>query len=67
MEVISLPPFLQIHGTGHCVEGTLGHALLSAPDLVGEATGLPVERWIDVATGRSRATGRLAKVLPVMA
>jgi hypothetical protein len=38
----------------------------SAPELVAEAAALPVERWIDLATGRSRAMGRLADVLPVM-
>jgi hypothetical protein len=40
---------------------------VSAPDLVAEAASLPVAQWIDLATGRSRATGRLATVLPVMA
>jgi Mycothiol maleylpyruvate isomerase N-terminal domain len=39
---------------------------VSAPALVAEAADLPVERWIDLATGRSTATGRLAHVLPVM-
>jgi hypothetical protein len=38
-----------------------------APGLVADARALPVEKWIDCATGRSRATGRLAEVLPVMA
>jgi hypothetical protein len=40
---------------------------VSAPELVGEAAALPVEQWIDFATGRSMATGRLAEFLPVMA
>lgn len=40
---------------------------VSVPELVAEAAELPVERWIDLATGRSRATGPLAHVLPVMA
>ena len=39
---------------------------VSAPGLVAEAAALPVEQWIDLATGRSRTTGDLAKVLPVM-
>jgi hypothetical protein len=39
----------------------------SAPELIAEARALPVERWIDVATGRARTTGPLSKVLPVMA
>jgi hypothetical protein len=34
--------------------------------LVAKAAALPVEQWIDLATGRSRTTGDLAKVLPVM-
>jgi len=40
---------------------------VSAPELVAEAGALPIEQWIDLATGRTRATGRLAEVLPVMA
>ena len=40
---------------------------VSAPELVAEAADLLVEQWIDFATGRSRATGHLAEVLPVMA
>ncbi len=39
---------------------------VTAPERVAEAAGLPVEQWIDLATGRSRAAGRLAEVLPVM-
>ncbi len=39
---------------------------VSVPELVAEAAALPVEQWIDLATGRSRATGPLAEVLPVM-
>jgi hypothetical protein len=39
---------------------------VAMPELVTEAAELPVGQWIDVATGRSRATGRLAGVLPVM-
>jgi hypothetical protein len=38
-----------------------------APQLVGEARVLPIEHWIDLATGRARTSGRLAEVLPVMA
>ena len=38
-----------------------------APKLVTEAQALPVAQWIDLATGRTRATGPLAEVLPVMA
>ena len=37
-----------------------------APELVAEAAALPPEEWIDFATGRSRATSRLAHILPVM-
>jgi uncharacterized protein (TIGR03083 family) len=40
---------------------------VTAPELLAEALTIPVERWIDLATGRTKATGRLAKVLPVMA
>ncbi len=39
---------------------------VSASELVTHARGLPVEEWIDLATGRARATGPLADVLPVM-
>lgn len=38
-----------------------------APGLVSEAKALPTDRWIDIATGRRLATGRLAAVVPVMA
>ena len=37
-----------------------------APDLADEARALPVAVWIDVATGRSRASGPLASAVPVM-
>ena len=37
-----------------------------APDLADEARALPVAEWIDVATGRSRASGPLAEATPVM-
>jgi hypothetical protein len=40
---------------------------VSAPEMVAEAASLPIEQWIDLATGRSRATGRLAEILPIMA
>jgi uncharacterized protein (TIGR03083 family) len=40
---------------------------VSAPELVAEAGQLPIDQWIDLATGRATATGRLAEVLPVMA
>jgi hypothetical protein len=40
---------------------------VSAPEMVAEAGALPIGQWIDLATGRATATGRLAKVLPVMA
>lgn len=39
----------------------------SAPELVVEVGMLPIEQWIDLATGRGTTTGRLAEVLPVMA
>jgi Mycothiol maleylpyruvate isomerase N-terminal domain len=39
----------------------------SAPALVAEARAFPVDQWIDLATGRTRATGSLAEVLPTMA
>jgi uncharacterized protein (TIGR03083 family) len=39
---------------------------VAAPDLMAEARALPVEQWIEFATGRAKATGRLSKVLPVM-
>ena len=38
---------------------------VATPALASEAAALPVGQWIDVATGRSGATGRLAGVLPV--
>lgn len=38
----------------------------SAPEMAAEATALPVRQWIDVATGRSTTTGRLAEMLPLM-
>jgi uncharacterized protein (TIGR03083 family) len=40
---------------------------VSAPELVVEVGVLPIEQWIDLATGRATTTGRLAEVLPVMA
>ena len=40
---------------------------VSAPELVAEAAALPVEQWIDLATGRSTAIDRLAEILPIMA
>jgi len=40
---------------------------VTAPKLVTEARALPVGQWIDLATARTRATGPLAEVLPVMA
>jgi hypothetical protein len=39
----------------------------SAPKLAAEVRAFPVDQWIDLATGRTRATGPLAEVLPVMA
>jgi uncharacterized protein (TIGR03083 family) len=39
----------------------------SAPELMAEARALPVEQWIDVATGRAKASSPLSEVLPVMA
>jgi hypothetical protein len=52
-------------------QGITSKALLDtlsvlAPKLVTETRALPVGRWIDLATGRTRATGPLAEVLPVM-
>ena len=40
---------------------------LSAPELVAEAQALRPEQWIDLATGRAKATGSLAEAMPVMA
>jgi hypothetical protein len=40
---------------------------VSSPGLVPEARALPVEEWIDLASGRATTTGPLAAVLPVMA
>jgi hypothetical protein len=37
-----------------------------APDLAAEARALPVAEWIDVASGRSVASGPLAAATPVM-
>jgi len=37
-----------------------------APDLAAEARALPAAVWIDVATGRSLASGSLAAATPVM-
>jgi Mycothiol maleylpyruvate isomerase N-terminal domain len=39
----------------------------SSPELVLEAQNLPIGHWIDLATGRTRTTGPLSAVLPVMA
>ena len=39
---------------------------ISTPNLVTEAQALPIEHWIDLATGKTRATGPLAEFLPVM-
>jgi hypothetical protein len=48
-------------------EALLDTLAITAPDLVPAARALPVMQWIDLATGRARATGPLADVLPVMA
>lgn len=48
-------------------EALLDVLCVSAPELMAEATALAVEQWIDLATGRSVATGRIAAVLPLMA
>ena len=40
---------------------------VSAPELVVEAAELPVERWTDLASGRSRTMRTLGHVLPVVA
>jgi hypothetical protein len=40
---------------------------VSSPQLVAEASALPIDEWIDLATGRKDASGPLAAVLPVMA
>jgi len=53
-------------------EAVTSNALLqvlevSAPQLVEEAQALPTDRWIDLATGRAKATGSLAEAMPVMA
>jgi uncharacterized protein (TIGR03083 family) len=47
-------------------EALLDTLRASAPELMTEARALPVEQWIDLATGRSRAIGPLFNVLPVM-
>ena len=52
-------------------EAVAADALLSvlvarAPELEADARALPVPRWIDMATGRSRCSGPLAPVIPVM-
>jgi hypothetical protein len=40
---------------------------VAAPHLVVEARSLPVQQWIDIATGRSSAPGHFATFAPVMA
>ena len=40
---------------------------VTAPELVAAARALPIEEWIDVATGRVAASGHLAAATPVMA
>jgi uncharacterized protein (TIGR03083 family) len=50
--------------TSNALLDTLG---VSAPELMEEARALPIERWIDLATGRAKTTGRIAGVLQVMA
>jgi Mycothiol maleylpyruvate isomerase N-terminal domain len=40
---------------------------VTAPELVAAASALPIEEWIDVATGRIAASGPLAAATPVMA
>ena len=50
--------------TAKALLDTLG---LAAPELVSEARALRPGRWIDLATGRAKATGPLAEVMPVMA
>ncbi len=39
---------------------------VSAPTLVPHARALPIDQWIALATGRTKTTGPLAGVLPVM-
>jgi hypothetical protein len=39
---------------------------VSAPQLVAEARKLPIEEWIDLATGRKTTSGPLAAAMPVM-
>jgi hypothetical protein len=50
--------------TAQALLDTLG---VSAPELVAEAQALPIDQWIDLATGRATTTGPLAEALPVMA
>lgn len=38
----------------------------SVPRLVNEARNMPLETWIDIATGREEAQGELAAVCPLM-
>jgi len=55
------------HAQAITSQALLDALAVSAPELVAEARVLPVEQWIDLATGRTRTTGPLAEVLPVMA
>jgi uncharacterized protein (TIGR03083 family) len=50
--------------TSKALLDTLG---LLVPELVAEARALPPEHWINLATGRAKATGPLAEAMPVMA
>jgi Mycothiol maleylpyruvate isomerase N-terminal domain len=45
----------------------LGVLSATAPRLVAAASTLPIEEWIDVATGRTPASGPLGAATPVMA
>jgi uncharacterized protein (TIGR03083 family) len=49
--------------TARALQDTLA---ATAPELVAQARLLPIAQWIDLATGRTRTTGPLGEVLPVM-
>jgi hypothetical protein len=55
------------HAAAITSQALLDTLAVSAPEFVAAARALPVEQWIDLATGRARTTGPLAEVLPVMA
>jgi hypothetical protein len=54
------------HAQAITSQALLDTLAVSAPELVAKARTLPVEQWIDLATGRAKTTGPLAEALPVM-